>query len=152
KMPTVETKYFGPMEIAESNCIEFPAGLPAFERERRFVLIEPPAKSPLVFFQSVGTKDLCFLALPVRGIVPDYELFVASDDLALLQLKGETSSILNVLALLTVTENGHVTANLLAPVLVNRAARQAVQAVRMDQKYSHQHVIGALRQGARACS
>ena len=151
-MPIVETKYFGPMEIGELNWIGFPAGLPAFEQERQFVLIEPPGQSPLVFFQSVCTKNLCFLALPVRGILPDYEVFAAPDDVALLGLNGETSSILNVLALLTVTESGHVTANLLAPVLVNRAARQAVQAVRMDCRYSHQHVIGALRQGARACS
>jgi flagellar assembly factor FliW len=49
------------------------------------------------------------------------------------------------LAILTVPKEGPVTANLLAPVVVNLATRVAVQAVRADTMYSHRHPIATLQ-------
>jgi flagellar assembly factor FliW len=45
------------------------------------------------------------------------------------------------LALLSAAENGPLTANLLAPVVINLAAGRAVQAVRSDRAYSHKHPL-----------
>ena len=64
------TKYFGPVAYEESNVLRFPAGLPGFEEERRFLSLEQPAHAPLVFLQSLTTPDLCFVALPASSIEP----------------------------------------------------------------------------------
>jgi flagellar assembly factor FliW len=45
------------------------------------------------------------------------------------------------LALLSIADGGRMTANLLAPIVINLADRVAVQAVRSDLKYSHQHPV-----------
>ena len=56
------------------------------------------------------------------------------------------------LAILTVAEGG-LTANLLAPVVVNLANRRAVQAIRPDGRHSHAHPLeAAAAAGVAACS
>src|ERR1700734_2933060 len=85
-MPEIATKYFGSLEYKEAEVIEFPFGIPAFERESQFLLIEPPASGPLVFLQSVRTPGLCFLALPMGGIDKEYRVAMVLDDLRSLGL------------------------------------------------------------------
>ncbi len=151
-MPFVDTRRFGSLEYDDSWVVSFPSGLPGFERETRFVLLERPEWAPIVFLQSLGSAELCFLAVPVGTLDPAYSLSVTHEDLQGLGLDeesqpGSDAQVL-CLALLCAPENGPVTANLLAPVVLNLKNRIAVQAVRADQRYSHQHAI----QTETACS
>lgn len=145
-MHNIETKYFGPMLFDENVCFHFPWGLPAFEAECCFLPLETPAHKPLLFLQSSTTPSLCFVALPVLVADPEYKLAVSAEDLEALQLPAgrqpRIGSEVLVLALLSIRENAPATANLLAPVVVNLATRRALQAVRMDAKYSHECPLG----------
>ncbi len=85
-MPLVETKYFGSMACGEESVFDFPAGLPCFEDHTQFVFIETPESAPLVFLQSLNLAELCFLALPILVVDRDYQLGVAPEDLAALEL------------------------------------------------------------------
>ncbi len=144
-MPFLNTRDFGEIEYGEETVIEFPLGLPAFEGQRKFLLIQPPAMSPLVFLQSVATPPLSFTVLPVAAIDPDYELSVSAEDLQAIGLPAGDSVLVSeqlaCFAVVTLPERGSATANLLAPVIVNVGARRAVQAVRCDARYSHRHPI-----------
>jgi len=145
-MPPVDTKYFGAMDYRDESVFEFPFGLPAFESEKRFVLIDVPESLPLVFLQSLAQRDLCFLAFPLLVVEPDYQLGISEEDLAALELdthrQPELGTEALVLALVSLRD-GHVpTANLMAPVVVNLKSRRALQAVRADRRYSHEHPIG----------
>ena len=150
-MPSIRTKYFGAVEYAEESVFNFPIGLPAFEDETRFVPIEVPASSPLVFLQSLATPDLCFLAFPILVVDRDYGLVVSPEDLAVLGLGPDGEPRMGVdalvLALLCLHDGFPVTANLMAPIVVNLANRNAVQAIRHDAVYSHQHPVPGLTQG-----
>jgi flagellar assembly factor FliW len=124
--------------------IRFPFGLPGFEEERRFQLVEHTRLAPLILLQSETTAELCFLTLPLRAIAPDYDLAISEADCEILGLEpaqGPASGVLG-LAIVTVPENGPATANLMAPLIVNLAAGAGVQMVRADQRYSHQHPLG----------
>lgn len=144
-MPQFVTNQFGPIEYTEEAAWEFPHGLPAFEDQTRFLPIEPPVYAPIVFLQSLIRPELCFLALRVGDLLPDYRLNVSSDDLAALDLEATRQPTIGeevlCLVILSVTGNQPPTANLLAPVVVNQRNRRAVQAVRMDTAYSHQHPL-----------
>jgi flagellar assembly factor FliW len=146
-MPVVNTRRFGPLEYDESRVVSFPSGLPGFEHETRFVLLERPEWTPIVFLQSLHGADLCFLAAPVGTLDPGYSLSVTREDLQKLSLNEErqpnSDEQVLCLALLCAPENGPLTGNLLAPVVVNLRNRIAVQAVRVDARYSHQHAIPA---------
>src|SRR5215831_11637246 len=119
-MATCFTKYQGELEYAEEAVIDFPRGLFGFEDQTRFLLIERPALSPLLFLQSLSTPQLCFLALPVFVVHGDYELALTQDDLAEVGLPGDSPTRIGpdvlCLALLTIRENQPTTANLMAPV------------------------------------
>jgi flagellar assembly factor FliW len=136
-MPRVQTGQFGELDYEEECTLQFPRGLPGFEHCRRFVLLNQPSLDPLIHMQSLEIPDLCFLALPVQTIDSAYETELTPEDQRTL---GDTQRTL-ALALLSVSVDGELTANLLAPVVINLSDRIAVQAVRSDLKYSHQHPV-----------
>jgi flagellar assembly factor FliW len=138
-MAQILTRQFGCFEYDPAAAIEFPGGLPGFETQRRFVLIEQPNLAPILFLQSVESPELCFAAAPVNAIEPEYDLALTEEDARLLDV-DETSSVL-ALAILSAPSDGPLSANLLAPVVVNPQSRRAVQAVRMDSRYSHKHPL-----------
>ena len=139
-MPQALTKYFGSIEFGEAEVVQFPSGLPAFEEETQFLVMEPAASAPLIFLQSLRQPEFCFLALPMVTVDPKYHLAIAMEDLESLGI--DSSEGVTCLAILAVTDNGAFTANLLAPVVINRVRRLGLQAVRLDSIYSHQHPLG----------
>lgn len=143
-MATSETKYWGQLDYGEDSVIDFPAGIPGFEQERQFILIEQKALDPLVFLQSLSTPGLCFLALHARVVCPDYKFRMSEEDLEVLGLAGmRQPSIGPELACLTLVhlEENDITANLLAPIVIHIPARRGTQAILAGSDYSHQHRI-----------
>ena len=165
-MPSVETKYFGILTYAEESVFNFPQGLPAFEDEKTFVLIEaghrealPEPAAPLIFLQSMARAGLCFAAFPIQAVDRQYELAIAPEDLESLGLDAARQPVLGrevmALALLSVNDELLATANLMAPVVLNVTVRRGLQAIRWDSRYSHQHPVSGqmpqVNQGAHPC-
>lgn len=142
-MPRAITKQFGELEYTPDSALTFPRGLPGFEDCRQFVLLDQPDFSPLVHMQSLETPELCFLALPVRTVDEAYEIALSPEDREAAGLGDldEPGRATLDLALLSVATDGRLTANLLAPIVINLTTRQAVQAVRGDTRYSHAQVL-----------
>jgi flagellar assembly factor FliW len=144
-MPAVETKYFGTLSHAENAVFEFPHGLPAFEEEKGFVLIEVPENAPLVFLQSLTRASLCFLAFPILVVDRNYQLAIAPEDLEGLGLEARRQPALGaevmVLALVSMHDGFLPTANLMAPIVLNVKTQRGLQAIRHDSRYSHEHPI-----------
>ncbi len=163
-MPSVETKYFGTLPYAQESVFDFPQGLPAFEEEKTFVLIEAPqgekaqgdepAATPLVFLQSLTRAGLCFLAFPILAVDKDYQLAVAPEDLEDLDLDAGLQPALGsevlVLALISLHDELLATANLMAPIVLNLKTRRGLQAIRRDSRYSHEHPVSGRPAGKSA--
>ena len=145
EMSQIDTKYFGNLPYRAESVFEFPYGLPGFEHDTQFVLIELEQHAPLVFLQSLSRKDLCFLAFPIQVVDPDYRLGVTPDDLKALDLElarqPDVATEVLVLALISLHDKFSATANLMAPIVINLRTRQALQAIRQDSSYSHQHPV-----------
>lgn len=145
-MLSVETKYFGTLPYLEESVFDFPQGLPAFEAEKRFVLIETPERAPLVFLQSLVRASLCFLAFPILVVDKCYHLAIAPEDLETLGLYPARQPALGaevmVLALVCLHDNMLPTANLMAPIVLNVKTRQGLQAIRRDSRYCARQAIG----------
>jgi flagellar assembly factor FliW len=151
-MAQIATRQFGSLDYNPQDVLEFPAGLPGFEELRQFILIERPAFAPVLFLQSLDSPNLSFAAAPIDRIDPQYELSVTPEDLRLLAADRPEGMV--ALSILSAPENGPLTANLLAPVVIDPRTRRAVQAVRVDSRYSHQHPLSApiTKQGEKICS
>ncbi len=154
-MPTFLSRHFGAIEYQEDAVLAFPNGLPGFEQERNFLVIEHAASKPIVFVQSLTRPELCFITLPVLTLKKDYQLTIGLDDLSTLGLGENQPPVIgkNVLclAIVSVAEGKTPTANLLAPLVVNLATRTGVQAIQEDSPHSHQHPI-LIGRAEEACS
>jgi flagellar assembly factor FliW len=141
----LRSRYFGEIEVDASAPFRFRQGLPGFESERDFAPIEIPAQRPILYLQSHAREDICLITLPVRVIVSGYSLHLPAEYLGPLGFRDdETPRIgeeLLCLAVVTAGEDRRLTANLLAPIVVNIRTREAVQAIQYDSDYSHRHPI-----------
>jgi len=144
---TIDTTHFGTLAIDESATVEFPLGLPGFEECRRFAGLQHPAHAGLIFLQSLERPDLCFPALPVKSLRPDYELALAAEDREALGMEEAGAAVLGrdlaALAILSFVEGQEPSANLLAPVVIHVKTRRAVQAIRPDDRYRVREAVFA---------
>jgi flagellar assembly factor FliW len=140
-MQSCQTKYFGVLSYEPSAVIEFPEGLPAFEDQRRFILIDRRDLKPLVFMQSLDTPGLCFLTVPAGTVAADYCLELPEEHRMLsASQKPVIGKDVACLAIVTLRPTGP-TANLLAPIVIDLRTMRAVQVVMPDSAYSIQHPL-----------
>jgi flagellar assembly factor FliW len=144
-MPVLESPYLGRIEYPEEHVLHFTSGLPAFEDLRRFLAVERPETAPVVYLHSLDRADLVFLTLPVGAVIRDYVLQIDEADRTALGVAPGADEVV-ALAILTVRE-ASVTANLMAPVVVNRMTRRGLQVIQAESPYSHQHVLELPRGG-----
>jgi flagellar assembly factor FliW len=146
-----ETRYFGLVEYNEESVLVFPDGIPAFEQEKRFLVMRQPASAPLVFLQSLANPNICFATLPVASACPGYQLRLAPEDLSALGLDRNRQPAIGrdvlCLTILSLTENMSPTVNLLAPIVVNLSTLRGRQAIQTGSRYSHREAL-PLREAA----
>jgi flagellar assembly factor FliW len=141
----VETSRFGTLEIDETAIITFPDGLPGFEAHRRFAFVphrmpDPDKPSPFVWFQSLEDGRLAFLITNPLTFFPDYEPVLSASDRNALAA-DEDGAALSIYALLTVPSGNPsgITANLLAPLVINTANLRARQVIVNDDRFGLRH-------------
>ena len=138
-MRKINTVRFGEIEEDESKIVHFPQGIPAFDDEHEFIIIPYDASSPYVFMQSVNTPELAFLMTMPFVFFKDYEFSL--DDGLVQALHIDSQDDLLIYTLLTIPQGkvGDMTANLLAPVVINKKSMQARQVVLEKSHYQTRH-------------
>jgi flagellar assembly factor FliW len=135
----VPTSRFGEVEIAADTVLTFPQGLVGMPQLRRFALID--GRGPFRWMQSLDDPDATFVVIDSDEVVSDYEIHPATEELRLVMEPDEPVALC---ALLVVTvprdEPERITANLMAPLLVNPERRLGVQAVLTD-RYPVRHPL-----------
>jgi flagellar assembly factor FliW len=138
---TVWTSRFGDLRVDEDLVIAMPHGLVGFERCRRFVVVTPDEKSSFRWFQSLDDGSIAFPIIEPRHFMPDYAPTISDSDGRLLGLTQETPKL--VFAVVTVPKRDprSMTANLLAPLIINAATRVGRQVIVTDDQYTTRHSI-----------
>jgi len=108
--------------------LEFIAGLPGFPRLHRFAIVPlPEGLEPFSRMRCLERDDLEFIVVPPGVVFPEYVVEIDADSVDRLELRQEDAL---VLVIVTLTESGAVpTANLLGPIVINRANRRAMQVI-----------------------
>jgi len=137
----LQTKAYGEVDVDERQVVSFPAGLLGFEKFRDYVLLDARQK-PFFYLQSVDVPDLAFILIDPFLFRPDYSIDV--NDEALDEIGVSEPSDCLVFAIVTVPNDGQaVTANLLGPIIINKANRHGMQAVLPDPRWRVKHDIMA---------
>ena len=138
-MRKVNTDRFGELEVDESRIITFKDGIPAFEDEHEFIILPYDEESPYYFRQSLKKPSLAFLLTIPEIFFADYSAEIDDDTVKELDIK-DAEKIL-VYAMITIPNGSvrYMTANLLAPLVINLENMQAKQIVMDKSNYTTKH-------------
>ncbi|WP_199510397.1 flagellar assembly protein FliW [Nucisporomicrobium flavum] len=106
--------------------IEMAVPMPGFPAHRQFVLVRLNDEGLLYAFTSIDDPELRFLVAPPEPFFPDYAPEIENEVFAALNTKDPDRLLLMVVITAGVNET---TANLLAPIVVDRDSRRAMQVV-----------------------
>lgn len=123
------------IEVAEDAILVFEHGIVGMAHLHRFALIEDQRIEPCHWLQSVDDPDLAFVVVDPEHVLPGYAVMLSEEDAADLGLtdaaEAETWVILTIHS-----DPAQSTANLLAPIVVNRPRRYGKQVILNDSGYS----------------
>lgn len=132
--------FFSSLVYAETDVITFPAGIPGFERNRRFVLVEIPDYVPFEWLVCIDGSRLRFAIINPLLFRPDYSPNMTKEQLEDLGIEKPEDVL--VFAIVTIKENPtESTANLVGPVVINKTRRLGKQVIIDDDRYTTQEAI-----------
>jgi len=106
--------------------IDMAVPMPGFPAHRQFVLVRLNDEGLLYAFTSIDDPNLRFLVAPPEPFFPDYAPEIENEVFAALNTKDPDRLLLMVVITAGVNET---TANLLAPIVVDRDSMRAMQVV-----------------------
>ncbi|WP_425058505.1 Flagellar assembly factor FliW [Sporomusa carbonis] len=134
----IRSTRFGNIEIADNDIIRFPHGLPGFSEEKAFAFLPYQPDSPFAFLQSATDPDLTFVIVEPFAFFKDYTFRLDEEFVAELGLSDDNPPrIFNIVRIPEKAEE--MTANLLAPIIVNWKTRTAIQIVLEKSPYTVRH-------------
>src|ERR1700733_1832729 len=132
-MPRIPTRFFAEVDYNPESVFHFAAGLPGFENESEFLFLNLPESEPVMFLQSVATRSLCFVLLPIRTLVPYFQPELSAEEIQALDLPAGRQPIIGeevlCAALIGVGNEEVPFANLMAPIVVNLKNRRGIQVI-----------------------
>ena len=137
-----ETSRFGTLDISEKEIIRFPEGLYGFEKETEFTLLpfNPKVESPMEWMQSLMSTHLAFVITNPYLYLPDYKLKLSEEDKKRVELEDDDLHLTR--AIVTIPENYYeMTANLIAPLVINKEKSIAKQFVLTNMNYDTRHYL-----------
>ena len=138
-MRKFNTDKFGTLEIDESEIVHFKTGIPAFEEEHEFVILPYEEDSPYYFLQSLKSPELAFVLTVPFIFFPEYTIEIDDDTVDKLEIKNQDS--VEIYTLLTIPNGSvrYMTANLLAPIVINNENMLAKQIILDKSNYKTKH-------------
>lgn len=126
---TVKTRDFDEIEVSPSEIISFPQGIFAFEDYKDYILISPlgSGKCP-VWLQSTENPNLCFILFDPLEFCADYQVTVADEDIAFIEMESDSDAKFYVIAVIP-ENNMDATVNLKSPIIINTKNNKAAQVI-----------------------
>jgi flagellar assembly factor FliW len=127
----VQTTRFGAVGIQAEDMLLFPSGLIGFEDCRHWVLLADRDSDAVGWLQNTARADVALAVVSPRRFAPEYKVRVAKEYVAGLQF----AEIDQAFVLAIVSKNdGRLTINLKAPVIINLDRRLGRQVITSDDQ------------------
>ncbi len=136
----IETKFHGILDINKEQIITFKHGLPGFEQETQFVILDLFEGALFKVLQSTQESFVAFIISDPWGLEPNYEFDLKESVIEELQI--QSSENLEVYNILTIPEDlSKSTINLLAPIVIHQTQKMGMQVVLEGTAYTTKHSI-----------
>ena len=138
-MRKFETTRFGEIEVEDEKVVTFENGIPAFAEENEFVILPYEEESPYYFMQSLKTPELAFILTIPFLFFPDYQIEIDDESIKELDIKNQDNVAIYSLVTIPNGSLRYMTANLLAPVVLNTENMKAKQIIMEKSNYKTKH-------------
>ncbi len=137
----ISTRQFGEVEIDEQKIIHIPLGIPGFRDQKRYVFLQKKETEPFLLFQCMDDPDLSFVVLDPVKIMPDYT--IEKKDLEKNVAWDLENDELSCFVIVTIPHGNPeaMTANFMAPLVINNRLKQGLQLILQNSSYSHKHKL-----------
>lgn len=121
--------------FSKNDIIRFPNGIPGFENHKEFVIVQVPEYVPFEWLVSTNPLGLRFAIINPMVFKPDYAPNILKEQLLDLGLEKPEEVLLYTIV--TIRENPEEsTANLIGPIVINKAKHIGKQIIIEDDKYT----------------
>lgn len=137
----LHTTRFGTINIDAEDILTFPDGLVGLSQLKRFVLVHHRDGSPFRWLQSVEEPGFALLLIDPWFFCTDYEVVLSDAEAE--RLRVSDCSVLMVYTTVTIPPGKPhaMTANLMAPIVINVSERCGRQVILEDERYHTRHPI-----------
>lgn len=137
----IETRHFGEIEVGPEEVVHFPDGIPAFEENKKYVIIENPDKDiPFHWLQSIEEPSLAFVVINPFVFKQDYDFEIPQSVVNTLGI--QSTEDVAIYSIVVIPEDiDKMTANLKAPVVINIKNNMGKQVFLEDDRYVTKHYI-----------
>ncbi len=137
----IKTRQFGEVNIDEDKIISMPWGIPGFKDQKRYVVLQTEETIPFFLFQSVDDPNLSFVVLDPTKVFPDYTLEEKDFEKTIEWDFGNDEITCFVIVTIPHGSPEKMTANFMAPLVINNNKKEGIQLIRQNSPYSHQQRI-----------
>lgn len=122
--------------------IEVPHGLIGLCKLRSFDVTPAKDAWPFVTMHAIGDDELNFLAMEPQSMIPNYNLELSDYDAEVLGLTDPKDALIYNIVTVHPTAKNYVTANLVAPLVINRRTLVGKQVILTNSElFSAKHPL-----------
>ena len=130
----IKTKDYDELEIREEDIIVFEDGIYAFEKHKRFVVLNTGNKAGLMQLQSVESEDPRFIILDPYAFIEDYNPILPEGTLS--NLRADSEKELSFFVIAVIPQNiKYSSVNLKSPVVINFKEKLGAQIILENSEY-----------------
>ena len=137
----IPTSRFGTLQVASDRIVTFPDGMIGFEKYKQYTLVQQDGQANFSWLQSIDEPSVAFPLMEPVFFRPDYRLRHSESDTSALKLEFEVKP--QVFAIMSIPKGNPkgMTANLLAPIVINDSSRLGKQVIVMNEEFTTRHEV-----------
>ena len=142
-MISIQNTRFGNVNFDDSSVINFPNGIIGFPNETQFVLLERDGGGTIAFLQSLNTPALALPVMDANSFGNEYPNPNPADLAKSAGIGG--GDVVTLVVVAAHEDDPCLSANLLAPIVVDANTKNAAQVVLDPRRYSAWYPMTTMR-------
>ncbi|MCL1816353.1 MAG: flagellar assembly protein FliW [Clostridiales bacterium] len=137
----INTLRFGKLVIDDHKLLRFNKGLPGLEACREFAILQFEESNPLHWLQSTEKAEICLPIMNSFAICPNYAFDISDEDVQELSLASPQDVYVVNVVLIPQQDIEHMTANMVAPIIINYRTGLAKQIIINSGEYNVRYPV-----------
>lgn len=137
----IDTERFGEIEVDENLIFNFIEPILGYEYLKKYILVDHMPESPFKWLQSAEDPAVAFPVTSPGYFGIDYQFVIPEDNAKKLELTGIDNLLSLNIVCIPVGQPQAATINLIGPIVINTANKNAMQMVLLDTDYSVRHKL-----------